>query len=140
MYLEVGIFSRERWTRSLDTKSLGNDGNAMPCNSNDRKRGADPPKNASGRTRGRPLIRTKMKMCQGYKWLEHHRNESSQCASTRIGEPNMGDAIMAFQCCNDILKFFPLVIIYHWHTTSPVVAHQPKRIAYGDREGRPNIQ
>ena len=50
MYPEWGIIQRSRKTRSLVDKSrFGSAGNGMRIKVSDRRRGADPPKNESGR-------------------------------------------------------------------------------------------
>jgi len=50
-YPESGISQRVSVVRPLaDKSSVGIDGNGMPSNENVRRRGADPPKNESGRT------------------------------------------------------------------------------------------
>jgi hypothetical protein len=51
-YPEWGVLKRTSWTRSLaDESSFGIAGNEMLDNRSIRRRGADPPKNESGRTR-----------------------------------------------------------------------------------------
>ena len=50
MYPEWGIIQNSRKSRSLvDKSSFGNAGNGMRIKLSDRRRGADPPKNESGR-------------------------------------------------------------------------------------------
>ena len=54
MYPERPIFERVRQTRSFaDKRNFGSAGNGMVVRLRDRKRGADPPKNPSGRGAGR---------------------------------------------------------------------------------------
>jgi hypothetical protein len=53
MYPEPGISSRRSVIRSVvDKSSFWGTGNGMPYKSSDRKRGANPPRNDSGRTGG----------------------------------------------------------------------------------------
>src|SRR5712672_2763195 len=100
MYPAVWISQREGLTRELDKRSWGNPGSTMPRKINNRRRGADPPKNASGRTTVVPSYENRT-MCQNHKWLEHHSGEFFQRRYFHI-ENDLGDAMTVLQCRNDV--------------------------------------
>jgi len=55
---------------------LGNDGNEMPDEENDRKLGADTPQNASG---GSSVVLSSLRLVRADKGPLHRCNESFQC-------------------------------------------------------------
>ena len=74
MYPEGGISERMRRERfAADKCNFGNAGNEMPSKESDCRRGADPPRNESGRPDA-------VEMCGG--------SESSTCISSGKGRPN----------------------------------------------------
>jgi hypothetical protein len=87
--------------------NLGNDGNGIPFNEHDRRRGADPPKNVSGSTGIELSVESSKKSVKTRKLLVQH---SDRCFGPSIDDVDHGCAITAFEGRN---KVFHAILIHY---------------------------